>query len=128
MYTGTLSTPEKGAGRPVQIHVMEAPEQEVVIERSRIVRMTPTSERFWQRFHGEVNLGVIYSKGNQSTQFSLGSTTEYVRERWNAYASYDSNPSSSTGANVSTRNFVVLNARHLLPQNLWFYSGLANFL
>ena len=40
MYTGTLSTPEKGAGRPVQIHVMESPEQEVVIERSRIVRMT----------------------------------------------------------------------------------------
>ena len=70
---------------------------------------------------------MIYSKGNQSTQFSLGSTTEYVRERWNAYASYDSNPSSSTGANVSTRNFVVLNSRRLLLENHWFDSGLANF-
>jgi hypothetical protein len=128
VHTGTLSTPETGAGRPVEIHVVEAPQQEVVIERSHIVRMTPTSERFWQRFDGEVNLGLIYSKGNQSTQFSLGSTTEYVRERWNAYATYDSNLSSSTGANVSTRNFVALNARHLLPWNHWFYSGLANFL
>src|SRR6516164_1929243 len=83
VYTGTLSTPETGVGRPVEIHVVEGPEQEVVIERSRIVRMTPTSDKFWQRFNGGVNLGLIYSKGNQSTQFSLGSTTEYVRERWN---------------------------------------------
>ena len=128
VYTGTLSTPETGAGRPVEIHVVEGPQQEVVIERSRIVRMTPTSDKFWQRFNGGVNLGLIYSKGNQSTQFSLGSRTEYVRERWNANASYDSNLSSSTGANVSTRNYVVVNARHLLPWNHWFYSGLANFL
>lgn len=126
--TGTLSTPEVGAGRPVMIHVVEAPEQEVVIEQSEIVRMTPASERFWQRFNGEINLGLIYSKGNQSTQFSLGSRNEYVRERWNAHANYDSNLSSSTGANVSTRNYLDLGARRLLPWNNWFYSGLADFL
>jgi putative salt-induced outer membrane protein YdiY len=128
VYTGTLSTPEMGAGRPVMIHVVEAPEQEVVVEQSEVVRLTPASEKFWQRFNGEINLGLIYSKGNQSTQFSLASTTEYVRERWNAHASYDSNLSSSTGANVSTRNYLDLGARRLLPWNNWFYSGLADFL
>jgi hypothetical protein len=128
VYTGTLSTPETGASRPVQIHVVETPGQEIVIEPSRIVRMTPASKKFWQRFNGGINLGVIYSKGNQSTQFSLGSNTEYVRERWNAHATYDSNLSSSTGANVSTRNYLDLGARHLLPWNNWFYSGLADFL
>src|SRR5262249_38215750 len=119
VYTGTLSTPETGSGRPVQMHVVEAPEQEVVIERSEIGRMTPTSKKFWQRFNGGINLGVIYSKGNQSTQYSLGSSTEYIRERWNAHASYDSSLSSSTGANVSTRNYIDLGARHLLPWNNW---------
>jgi hypothetical protein len=71
---------------------------------------------------------VIYSKGNQSTQYSLGSTTSYARERWSAQATFDSNLSSSTGANVSTRNSLVLSARHLLPWNHWYYSGLGEFL
>jgi len=31
----------------------------------------------WQRFNGEVNFGVIYTKGNQSTQYSLGSQAAY---------------------------------------------------
>src|SRR6516164_5925966 len=82
VYTGTLSTPETGAGRPVEIHVVETPGKETVIEASQIVRLTPTSKKFWQRFNGGINLGVIYSKGNQSTQYSLGSTTSYARERW----------------------------------------------
>jgi hypothetical protein len=128
VYTGTLSTPETGAGRPVKIHVVETPEQEVVIEPSQVVRMTATSDKFWQRFNGEINLGVIYSKGNQSTQYSLGSTTAYVRERWNAQASFDSNLSSSTGVNPSTRNSLYLSARHLLPWKHWYYSGLGYFL
>ena len=86
VYTGTLSTPETAAGRPVEIHVVETPQHEAVIAPCQIVRMTATSNKFWQRFNGGINLGVIYSKGNQSTQYSLGSMTEYVRERWNARA------------------------------------------
>jgi putative salt-induced outer membrane protein YdiY len=128
VYTGTLSTAETGAGRPTKIEVVETSEQKLVVESPEIVRMTPTSDKFWRRFNGAINLGVIYSKGNQSTQYSLGSTTEYVRERWNAHASYDSNLSSSTGAKVSTRNYLDLGARRLLPWNHWFYSGLADFL
>lgn len=126
VYTGTLGTAEAGAGGPV-IQV-ETSEQTQSIESSEIVRLTPTSTRFWRQFNGGLNLGVIYSKGNQSTQYTFGSRAEYVRERWNANATYDSNLSSSTGANVSTRNNLDLVARHLLPWNNWFYSGLADFL
>jgi hypothetical protein len=128
VYTGTLSTGETGAGRPVKIEVVETPEQKQVIESSEIVRLTPTSEKIWQRFNGGISFGVIYSKGNQSTQYSLGSTTEYVRDRWNAHATFDSSLSSSTGANVSSRNYLDLGARRLLPWKNWFYSGLADFL
>jgi hypothetical protein len=128
VYKGRLATSETTGGRPMEIHVIENPEEGVVIEPSKIVRVTATSDNFWERFDGGLSLGVIYSKGNQSTQYSLGSRLAYVRERWSASASFDSNLSSSTGANVSTRNSMNLGALHLLPRNNWFYSGLGDFL
>lgn len=128
VYTGTLKTPETAGARPMMIRVVKTSEQEVDINQSQIVRMIATSEKLWQRFSGEVSFGTIYSKGNQSTQYSLGAQTAYVRERWNARASFDSNLSSSTGVNVSTRNSLNLLALRLLPWNKWFYSGLGGFL
>jgi Protein of unknown function, DUF481 len=128
VYTGTLSTPEKGAGRPLRIQVVGSPEQEAVIDRSQVVQIIATSDKFWQRFNGGISWGVIYAKGNQSTQYSLGSEASYVRERWAARASFSSNLSSSTGVTVSTRNSVNFGALHLLPWHHWFYSGLGGFL
>jgi putative salt-induced outer membrane protein YdiY len=127
VYTGTLRTPETVADRPVRIQVLELGKEDV-IDRSQIVQMIATSDRFWERFNGEVSLGVIYSKGNQSTQYSLGSQTAYVRERWTALAGFNSNLSSSTGANASTHNALNLGARRLLPRNNWFYAGIGAFL
>ena len=128
VYEGTLSTPETGAQRPLKIQVLEKPEEQLVIDRSQVVRMIATSDKFWQRFNGGLSFGAIYSKGNQSTQYSLGSDTAYVRERWTAWANFASNLSSSAGGAVSTRNSLNLGARHLLPWNHWFYSGLGGFL
>ena len=81
MYTGELATPETPADRPLKIEVVETKENEVVVDRSQVVQMVQTSENFWQRFNGEINFGVIYSKGNQSTQYDLGSEAAYL---WNA--------------------------------------------
>jgi len=128
VYSGELRTAESQAGRPVQIQVVPEPEQSTVIERSQVVGMVQTSEKFWQRFNGDVRFGVTYSKGNQSTQYNLGSSAVYVRERWNAGATFDSNLTSSTGVSASTRNSINVNASRLLPWNNWYYSGLASFL
>jgi len=127
VYTGNLKTPETSPGRPVQITV-EALEQESVVDRSQIVGMVATSDRFWERFNGSVNFGVIYAKGNQSTQYSLGSEVNYVRERWGAQAGFDSNLSKSTGVSASTRNSINASAMRLLPWNNWYYAGLGDFL
>src|SRR6201993_2334495 len=54
VYAGTLSTPEEGGNRPLKIQVVETPEQEMVIDRSQIVRMIATSDRFWERFNGGI--------------------------------------------------------------------------
>lgn len=128
VYTGTLSTAETGGARPVRIEIAESPEKVVVFERQQIVNMNQTSDRFWQRFNGGINSGLIYSKGNQSTQFTLGSEIQYPRERWAAGASFDSTLAGSTGAATSTRNDGSLNARHLLRWNNWFYTGAGAFL
>jgi Protein of unknown function, DUF481 len=128
MYTGGLGTPEAPADRPMKIEVVETKENEVAIDRSQVVQMVQTSENFWQRFNGEISLGVIYSKGNQSTQYNLGSETAYLRERWNAKANLSSTLSSSTGTTPSTRNALGLSAQRLLPWNNWFYSGIGTFL
>jgi hypothetical protein len=128
MYTGGLATPESAADRPVRIQVVETPEEEVMVDSTQVVQMVQTSENFWQRFSGEISLGVIYSKGNQSTQYNLGSETAYLRERWNAKANLSSTLSSSTGTTASTRNALGLSAQRLLPWNNWFYSGLGTLL
>jgi hypothetical protein len=128
VYTGTLNTPATPAGQPVKIQVIESPEKEVELDTPKIVGMSETSEKFWQRFNGQLNFGVIYSKGNQSTQYSLGSQAEYLRERWSAAATLSSNLSSSSGTSASTRNLLDLSGSHLLPWNNYFYSGLGSFL
>jgi uncharacterized protein DUF481 len=128
VYTGALSTAETEAGRPMSIEVVEAPDKQVVLERPKVVQMDMTSERFWQRFNGDINTGIIYSKGNQSTQFNLSSDVGYPRERWSAGASYNSTLATSTGVTASTRNQINLGAQHLLRWSNWYYGGLGDLL
>src|ERR1700739_4443737 len=128
VYTGKLNTPETPGGQPVKIQIVETPEKKVVLDSPQIVGISETSERFWQRFNGLLNFGVIYSKGNQSTQYNFGSQAEYLRERWSAQATYNSTLSASSGVGASTRNMLDLSGSHLLPWNNYFYSGLGSFL
>ena len=128
VYTGALSAAELQGDRPMKIEVIVSPETKVAIDRAQIVKMDQTSEKFWQRFNGDINLGVIYSKGNQSTQFSLNSAVQYPREHWSAQATYSSTLASSTGVNASTRNQVNYSGQRLLRWNNWFYQGMGIFL
>jgi hypothetical protein len=129
VYTGTLSTAETEEKRPIKIEVIESPEKQEELPRTEVVKMSQTSESFWQRFSGDIDTGIQYSKGNQTTQYNLGADAAYLRERWLANATYNSTLSSSSGAeSAATRNQVNLAAMHLLPWNNWFYAGLGSFL
>jgi hypothetical protein len=128
VYTGTLSTTNNPGGRPVEISVAQTSGNEAVIDSTRIVEMDMTSAKFFERFNGYIDSGIIYSKGNQSTQYNLGSQVTYPRERWAAAARFNSTLSASTGAAASTRNQVDFDVYHLLRWNNWFYEGLGGFL
>lgn len=128
MHSGTLSTAAPEAGKPVTIQIVEPPDVHVPIERSQIVVLQETDEKFLNRLTGDVNFGLVFSKGNDTTQFTLGSNVEYVRERWGAELTYDSNLSASTGASTSTRNQIAGKIWRRLPWKNYYYAGLAGFL
>jgi hypothetical protein len=128
VHSGTLLS-GNGGGRPIHIEVIEPPKEPVIIEKTKVVQLTPTSNEFWHRFNGSFNSGLIYSKGNQSTQYQLSSLIEYPRERWAARLGVSSTLSSNEGLAVSTRNSLGLGGFHLTRwSNNWFYSGVSNFL
>ena len=129
VYTGTLSTAETEEKRPIKIEVTESMQKQTVIPRTQIVKMGETSDKFWERFNGAINSGIIYSKGNQNTQYSLGADVDYLRERWSTDASLNSTLSASSGASsAATRNQLNLEGMHLLPWKNYFYAGIASFL
>jgi hypothetical protein len=127
VYTGTLKTAGSSASRPIKIEIFETPEKSEVVEQSRIVVANQIADKFWQRFNGSINSGIIYSKGNQSTQYNLSSEVAYPRERWSAGANYSSNLSANAGSAVSTRNSLGFDYLRLLRWNNWYYTGLAGF-
>jgi hypothetical protein len=128
VYTGTLSTPEAPAGRPLEIAVVEPPEKKVILERRRVARMDETAGTFWQRWNSQVGAGSSYSKGNESAQYNLNSGIGYLAPRWSAGASYGSNLTSSAHTSVSTRNQISFQGQRLMPWNNWYYTGLVDLL
>jgi hypothetical protein len=127
VYTGALDTAAPSADTPVTFEVVST-ETRVTIARSHVVRVEQTSTNLLRRMSGSFNLGVVYSKGNNATQYTLGSEVEYLRDRWGLSAILNSNLSASSGADTSTRNQLTLKGWRRLPWNNYFYSGLGTFL
>ncbi len=129
IYSGKVITPETLGGVPVKIEIrLNETETSLVVDQSEVVRMTQTSESFLQRFGGNLTIGAVYSKGNSATQYTVGSELDYQETNWGSRLRYNSNLSSSTGAETATRNQVDLTAYRLLPWKNYFYGGEMAFL
>ena len=128
VYSGTLSIAEAAPDQPTKLQISSGPGSFVLIDKKRIVQMGETSENFWQRFAVDIQSGIIYSKGNQSTQYNISSSVTYPRPRWSASLSFNSALSASSGVDASTRNQLDLSAYHLLPWKNYFYAGQVGLL
>jgi putative salt-induced outer membrane protein YdiY len=128
VYTGKISTTGASNDPPIKIEIAEAPVKQLEIAQPKIIQLTQTSAGFWRRFNGAVNTGLLYSKGNESVQYNIGTQVSYNRERWSTDLLFNSSFASNSGANLTTRNQVDLNTLHLLRWNNWFYAGTASFL
>ncbi len=128
VYTGRVSTSGASNDPPIKIETAEAPIQEVQVAQRKVIKLSETSEGFWHRFDGAVNTGLLYSKGNESTQYNVSSQVAYNRERWSSQFNFNSSLASSNGASLTTRNQTDLSTLKLLRWNNWFYAGTASFL
>ena len=104
VYTGKVSTTGASSDPPISIEIAEAPTKEVEVAQRNIIKLSETSEGFWRRFDGSVNTGLLYSKGNESVQYNVGSQVAYNRERWSSQLNFNSSFASSNGAGLTTRN------------------------
>jgi hypothetical protein len=128
VYRGTINTEVAEGSNPVKIEIAETPEKQVAIAEGQVVQIVETSDKFRQRLNGALNLGITYTKGNQTVQYVFGSQTEYLRERWSADVNWSSTLSTSSGVSAATRNEITPTFQHLLPWNNYFYSALGDFL
>lgn len=128
VYRGVLNSMRAPGGQPVEIRIAETPEASVVLKRDQIVTVSVTSERFLQRFTGGLGLGTIYTKGNQSVQYSISGLAAYPRERWAVQTGIKASLSSASGTKTSTYNQLTLSGGHLLPSNNYFVGGFGGLL
>ena len=66
VYTGKLSTAATSGERPMSIQIASAPEKEVEIPQSQLVKLDQTAESFRRRFNGTISTGIQYTKGNRN--------------------------------------------------------------
>jgi hypothetical protein len=128
-YAGKLITREALPGTPMKIEIQ--PEDQttpVVVDRYNVVHVTQFSESILRRFDGNITIGAVYSKGNNTTQYNFGSELDYRQERWGGKLDYTSTLSSSTGAPTATFNEIDLTAFRLLRWPNYFWGGGASLL
>ena len=93
------------------------------------MRLDETAHKFLRRWNGEISLGLVYSKGNNSTQNTFGFEVEHRRERWGAAAAFNSNLSSSSGVKhlhqkPDRSRWVTI----FCPGRTTIYGGIGSFL
>ena len=129
IYSAKLISPETVGGSAVMLSIVPEDGQESrLVERSKVVRITQTSDSILQRFSGSISMGATYTKGNNATQYNFGSDLIYRRTRWDAAARFNSNLSANTGAATTTRNQLDLAADRMLSRTNYFLGGISTFL
>ena len=128
VYTGPLHTVKGGTDRPAEISIQPGAGENILLDRSTVVGIQETSNSVLQALSGEITTGVVYSKGNNATQFNIGSEVEYRRAKWGLTGAFNANLSSSEGAQTSTRNQLTVTGYHLMRRKNYFYSAFGGFL
>jgi hypothetical protein len=90
--------------------------------------MHQTSDSFWKRLTVKFDSGLMFTKGNNTTQYNVGSEVYLRRDLWSGQAIISSVLSKSSGTTTSTRNQASLRGLRYIGQDRWFYSTGIDFL
>jgi hypothetical protein len=69
VYTGKLSSAATSGKGPTIIQIVSVAEKEVEISQSQLINLDQTAESFRHRFNGAISTGILYTKGNETTQY-----------------------------------------------------------
>ncbi len=129
IYRGTIHSPEAAGPSIVQIEPLEEAAAPPPVERARVVELVQTSQVVWHRFSGSLDSGLMFTKGNEATQYNLGADLRIRGEHWRLATDFLSNFSKSSGVTASTRNQTRVWARRLLSdKRKWYFAGGTEFL
>jgi hypothetical protein len=128
VYTGKLASTSGSLLDLVSIATINTQQQVADVTQGHVVSITPTSEGFWRRLDGSVNTGILFSKGNESLQYSVSSEVVYNTALWHTQADFGSTLSSNSGANVATRNRGSINTLRLVGTSNWFLGSNGSIL
>jgi hypothetical protein len=79
-----------------------------------VVTLNQTSQSLWYRLSGNFGSGLIYTKGNNATQYNFAGELRLRQERWNVKTGFNSSLSKSTGAETSTRTECYVQLQRLI--------------
>ena len=128
VFTGKVTAGASDGDQPVKIEIADTAEKKVQVDAAKVVSMDTTSRRFWNRLNGGISAGLIYSKGNQATQYDLSTSVEYPADRWSIQGDFQSSLSANNETSTSERNELNLSFKRLLSKKNYFYTGFASFL
>jgi putative salt-induced outer membrane protein YdiY len=129
IYEGAIRTAVTGAQQPVAMEVLEATAQPAALPQANVVELAPASQSVWRRFSGNIDTGLMYTRGNDTTQYNVGAALRVRGEHWRAAADFASSFSKSSGVDAATRHQSRLWARRLIGgKRAWYYAGAAEFL
>jgi hypothetical protein len=123
IYEGTIHTAQTAADEPVRIQVIESEATPDAIQRANVVEMHQTADSLLRRLSVKFDSGLIYTKGNDTTQYNVGSEVYVRRELWAGSASFSSAFSKSAGTTTSTRNQGTFRGQRYIGNQQWFYVG-----
>jgi hypothetical protein len=103
---------------PGSVRVKTAGE-DVDVELSSVVRITPMEAGFWQRLDGSISVGFSFTQADELTQWSLNADASRRTEKFLVTGAYDSMLSTTGNDEGQTRNAVTLTIQRFISRR-WF--------
>ena len=129
IYEGTIHSSQAEGEQPVKLEVLEPTQNLASTSRRDVVEISQSAQSFWKRISGNIDSGLIYTRGNDTTQYNVGAGLRLRHELWQGELDIVSTLSKSAELSAATRNQARLGARRYIGgRRRWFYSGASEFL
>ena len=95
---------------------------EITLDFSEIIRLTPIGSTFWNRVDGSVDSGFSFAQANTETHLTTNASTSYRGRRYISAATYANNITTREDADRTFRSSFNVNGNRLL-RDRWYWLG-----